>query len=130
MEHTAEVGVLAQGETLAEAYSQAALGMFSFMVELDQVQERESRDVEVTAPDREALLVAWLNELLFLFDTQGLLFRRFDVQEIREDYLKARCYGEAMDPERHRVNGIKSATYHMLEVRKNRVWHVRVVLDI
>ncbi len=131
MEHTAEVGVLAEGETLAEAFSQAALGMFSLITELDLVEERESHPVQVEGSDLEDLLVAWLNELNYLFETQGLLFRRFQVQEITETRLRAVCYGEPLDTNRHLVKlGVKSATYHMVEVKKNHTWHVRVILDI
>ena len=131
MEHTADVGVLASGDTLADVFVQAALGMVSFMSTLESIQEREVREVEVTAPDREALLVAWLNELVYLFGVEGLLFRRFEVLELDDTRLRARCHGERLDQRRHRITAeVKSATYHMLEVKKNDSWHARVILDI
>ena len=134
MEHTGEIGVLAQGGTLAEAFSEVAVGMFSFVVALDSVEEREARQVEVQAADVEALLVDWLNELLYYLDTEGFIFTRFAIEEMNDTHLKARCYGETLDPERHRFNiGPKAATYHMLEVRKDSEaseWRARVVIDI
>lgn len=131
IDHTADVGVLASGDTLADVFAQAALGMMSFMTDLESIREREVREVVVSAPDREALLVAWLNELVYLFGVEGLLFRRFEVLEVGDTHLRAQCHGERLDPTRHRVTTeIKSATYHMLEVKKNDSWHARVILDI
>ena len=131
IEHTADIGVLASGDTLADVFAQAALGMVSFMSGLESIQEREVREVEVSAPDRETLLVAWLNELVYLFGVEGLLFRRFEVLEVDDTHLRARCHGERLDRTRHRVTAeVKSATYHMLEVKKNDSWHARVILDI
>ena len=60
MDHTADVSVVAWGEDLREAFAQAALGLFALVVEIEGVREEEVRAIEVTAPDREALLVAWL----------------------------------------------------------------------
>ena len=134
LEHTGEIGILAYGRTLAQAFSQAARGMFSFMVELDYVEEREVRQVEVEGPDVEALLVAWLNELIYLFDVQELVFTRFQIQEMDDTFLKGFCYGEKLDVERHQFNiGPKAATYHMLEVKPESEasgWRARVIIDI
>jgi SHS2 domain-containing protein len=131
IDHTADVGVVAHGDTLAEVFVQAALGMVSFMSDLDAIEEREIREVEVTASDQEALLVAWLNELVYLLGVEDLLFRRFEVLEVDDTHLQARCHGERLDHARHRITTeVKSATYHMLEVKKNDSWHARVILDI
>ena len=132
VEHTADVGVLARGQTLEEAYAQAALGLTSVMADPGTIEERVEREVDVTAPDREALLVAWLNELVYLFDAHNLLFRRFEVLEVAETRLRARCHGEQVDPSRHRIRtGVKSATYHQLEVRRaGGEWRAHVILDI
>ncbi len=134
LEHTGEIGILAYGNTAVQAFSQAARGMFSFMIDLDAVEEHEVRHVEAEGPDIEALLVAWLNELIYLFDVEGLVFKSFHVQEMDDTHLKALCYGERLDVERHRFSiGPKAATYHMLEVKKESEasgWRARVILDI
>ena len=130
LEHTADVGILAQGETLAETFAQAALGMFSFMTDISQVQERQTRLVEVAAPDIESLLVAWLNELIYLFEVEELLLKGFNIQEITPTHIEALCSGESFDAVKHKVMGVKAATYHMLEVKENDSWQARVILDI
>ncbi len=131
IDHTADVGIIATGEDMAEAFAQAAQGMFSVMVEPEDVAEVEQRTVDVEAPDREALLVKWLNELLYLFDAEGLVFKRFDIQAIADTSLKATCWGERTDPKKHRFKtGVKAATYHMLQVEVGKKARIRVILDV
>ena len=130
IEHTADTGLVAYGRSLAEAFANAAYGLFSIITELNQVREVKSRPVTVTAGDVEELLFNWLNELIYVFEVEHLLFKRFDISELTEHNLKATCWGETYDPSRHQLKlGVKSATYHMLEVdgEKNRV---QVIFDV
>jgi SHS2 domain-containing protein len=130
IEHTADVGLIAYGETLAGAFASAACGMFSIIAELDAVRETESRRVEIDGDDIEGLLFEWLNSLIYLFDVDMILFRRFDIIEFDDSHLRAICYGEKYDPSRHHLKtGVKSATYHMLEVDREKN-QVQVIFDI
>ena len=130
IEHTADIGLIAYGKTLAEAFASAAYGMFSIIAELDAVQETESRRVEISEEDIEGLLFEWLNSLIYLFDVEMILFRRFDIIEFDDTHLHAICYGEKCDPSRHHLKtGVKSATYHMLEVDREKN-QVQVIFDI
>lgn len=131
IEHTADMGILARGETLAEAFAQAALGLFSSMIDLGQVRELRTHLVEAEASNVESLLVAWLNELIFAFDTEGLALKRFDIKEMTSTNIKAICFGEGFDEARHRVGpAVKAVTYHGLEIKTNGGWQARVFLDI
>ena len=130
IEHTADIGVVATGDTLAEAFASAACGLFSIITDISKVRESESRIVVVKAADIEILLFNWMNELVYIFDVYHLLFSRFDVVELTDASLKATCYGEKYDPAVHELKlGVKSATFHMLEVdrAKNRV---QLIFDV
>ena len=130
IEHTADVGLVAYGKTLAEAFANAAYGMFSIIAELKTVKEAESRRLEISEDDSEALLFEWLNRLIYFFDVEMLLFKRFDIMELNGSQLKAICYGEKYDPSRHHLKtGVKSATYHMLKVDKEKN-EVQVIFDV
>ena len=131
IEHTADTGLIAFGKDLPEAYANAAFGMFSIMADLNTVKEVETRTIEVHEEDLESLLFEWLNRLLFFFDAEMLLLKRFDIVEFEETRLKAICYGEKHDPKRHRQIkiGVKSATYHTLTVDKEK-HQVQVIFDI
>ena len=124
------MGLVAYGQTLAEAFANAAYGLFSIIAELKTVKETESRRLEISEDDPEALLFEWLNRLIYLFDVDMILLKRFDITDFDGYRLKATCYGEKYDPARHKLKtGVKAATYHLLEAdrEKNRV---RVIFDV
>jgi len=130
IEHTADIGLKAYGETLSGAFGNAALGMLSIMAEHENVSEKESRRVEVKADDIEGLLFEWLNTLLYYFDVEMLLFKRFDIIEFQDDRLVAICYGEPYDSSRHSLKmGVKSATYHQMEIDREK-YSVQVIFDV
>lgn len=133
LEHTADAGIIARGETAEELFANAALGMFSLMAELEAVRQPEERRIEVEAADREGLIVRWLTELLYYLDAEELLFSRFQVEEASETRLRARAFGERIDPERHRLHfGVKAVTRHLLEVGRDATgaYRARVLFDI
>jgi SHS2 domain-containing protein len=130
IEHTADVGLIAYGNTLAESFGNAAYGMFTIIAELGTVKETESRQLEVSDNDLEGLLFEWLNRLIYFFDVEMLLFKSFQISDLTENRLKAICYGEKYDPSRHHLKiGVKSATYHMLKVDRRKK-EVQVIFDI
>ena len=131
LNHTADVGIIAYGADIKQAFANAARGLFSLITELDDVKEVLYRDIEVTAADKESLLVEWLNELIFQFDVENIIFKRFEIIHLNNTLLKARSYGEKVDRSRHSLKtGVKAATYHMLRVNKGDGCRVQVLFDI
>ena len=129
--HTADVGIIAYGANISQAFTNAARALFSLITELDNVDEVVYRDIELIAPDQESLLVQWLNELIYLFDTENIIFKRFDISQLNSTQLKARSYGEKVDSAKHKLKtGVKAATYHMLKVDKTNGCQVQVLFDI
>ncbi len=112
-EHTADVGLHAYGSTLSELFIHAAEGMESLMVPPEQVRVLIRREIEVEGHDLVSLLIAWLNEFIFLFDTEYILFRTFEIEGLTETYLKGWASGEAYDAQRHALSSaIKAVTWH------------------
>ena len=129
--HTADVGIIAYGADIEQAFANAARALFSLITELDDVAEVVYRDIELIAPDEESLLVEWLNELIYLFDAENIIFKRFDISRLDNTQLKARSYGEKVDSSKHRLKtGVKAATYHMLKIDKGDGCKVQVLFDI
>lgn len=117
IEHTADVGLVARGGDMRELFVNAGLGMLSLMVDLDGVEPREERQIEIRARDREGLLVRWLTELLYFLDAEEMLFRRLEIEELSDIHLRGRALGERIDRERHRLHfGVKAVTRHLLEI--------------
>lgn len=131
-DHTGDVGVMVYGATLPELFAHAAEALFHIMTVPRSVRENEARRVSLEAGGLEVLLVAWLNEFLYLFDTESLLFKNFDVLRVDETSLDAIARGETYDPQRHRIHTtIKAVTHHQLRIRRERgVWKTRIVFDI
>ena len=130
--HMADVAFRIRGESLAEIYINAAEAMTATMADRRRLRLKETRHIEVEAPDREALLVSWLNYLLYLYDVEGFLGRLFEIVELREERLRATARGEIFDPERHEAKtAVKAATYHHLEITpRNHSWQATVILDL
>jgi SHS2 domain-containing protein len=132
IDHTADVGIIAYGADVKELFSNAALALFSLITEPESIEEKLQRGLEISSEDRDSLLVEWLNELIYLFDAEHILFSKFEIEELSRNQLKATCYGEKIDPSKHRIRtGIKAATYHMLEVdRDNNGYKAQIIFDV
>ncbi len=131
-EHTADVGLHAYGSTLSELFIHAAQGMESLMVSPDQIRIQTSRDVVVEGHDSLSLLIAWLNELILLFDTEYLLFCQFEIESLSETHLKGRALGEPYDAERHELSSaIKAVTWHEAAIEQTGdEYKARIIFDI
>ena len=130
--HTADMGLRVRARDLNSLYADAARGLFSMMVEnLDQVRPVQRKVYQIAGDERDYLLLDWLNELLFTFDTERLLLAQFDVH-VQPSGLSATCHGEPLDTRRHRVDHeIKAITYHGLKVEQTGDgWLAEVIVDV
>lgn len=116
IEHTADVGIRAYGKTASELFAAAAEGLFSLIADPREVEPKGEVEIRLKAEDQPKLLVAWLSELLFLHETQHLLFAKFEVR-VRGTSLRANAWGETIDKRKHELKlAIKAVTYHRLSV--------------
>lgn len=134
LEHTADVGILARGADLGEAFENAALGMFDIISDVDKIEAIGEYDVMLSSPDLEQLLVDWLSELLFIHTVKRVLFAVFEVKIIQEGgqwSVKGKALGENYDPEKHPYDTeIKAVTHHMLEIKEDNGFEIKVLFDI
>jgi len=100
-------------------------------VNIDRISPTEKRDLSVSAPDIELLLVEWLNALLALSDVERMVFKRFKVK-IDGTLLSGTAWGEGLDHSRHEPKvEVKGATYHMLRVsRDDARYTAQCVVDV
>ena len=132
IEHTADIAIKAYGTNLSEAFGNAAKGMFDIITDESEIESTGQYDIRLEAPDLEQLLVDWLSELLFLNTSQNLVFGFFKVElDEEKKRLVGHVFGEKYNISKHKAGvEIKAVTYHMLEVRNNRPYHVQVLFDI
>jgi len=132
IEHPSDVGFEVYGDTLEELYANAAIAMYSFMTDLDEIAEDVERAIVLNSEDLYSLMFDWLDELIFLFDSESLVMRSFDIAIDESNFsILGTCKGGKFDPSRHESGIIiKAVTYNMMEVKKNEEWSARVVLDV
>ncbi len=123
LEHTADTYIAAHGTTIEEAFGNAALAMFETMTDTDKVKPIIKETFEVEAEDEYALLYSWLEALLVKFETENMLFSKFEVTCIKDNKdsfkLTAIAWGEKFDPDKHPQKvGVKAITYHQMEIIK------------
>ncbi|MGQ3683881.1 MAG: archease [Candidatus Loosdrechtia sp.] len=131
-DHTADIGFYAFGDTLPELFLNAALALFTIITDLSKVEEKTEYRLEITGIDREQLLVKWLNELLYLHDTENLLFKGFYITGMGDNHLNAIVRGEVFTEGKHFIlTGVKAVTYHNLSItQEDHQWKARIIIDL
>jgi SHS2 domain-containing protein len=133
LDHTADIGLEVRGPTLKKLFENAAAGFYALLVKSDDVRTRHTVELSIRAHDTEALLVHFLQELNYLYQTQRLVGSHVEVQDLEERALHALVNGETLDPQRHTVlRDIKAVTYHGLTLKKIRKksWKATVLFDV
>ncbi len=130
LEHTADVGLRARGRTMAEAFEHAADGMGAILGLAPSDAPPAEVRVSLRADDRAALLVEWLEELLFLAEARGVCVTRTEVREIDDTALEASAWVvPRADP--GAPVAVKAATYHRLAVEPGPGgWIATVFFDV
>jgi SHS2 domain-containing protein len=131
-EHTADLGLRVRAADLDTLFAEAGAALFAAVVEeLGSVEPRQRVDVHVDGDERAFLLFDWLRELLYRFDSEHLLFGRFEVH-VGESGLDGSAWGEPLDPVRHALaHEVKAITYHGLRVEQTSDgWLAEVIVDI
>ncbi|MDJ0926503.1 MAG: archease [Gammaproteobacteria bacterium] len=130
--HGADIGVRGRGATLAEAFENAALALTAVITDPESVRARTAIEIACAAPDRELLLVDWLNAVVFEMATRQMLFARFDVT-INNHSLAAKAFGEPVCRERHHpAVEVKGATLTGLAVRQlaDNAYSAECIVDV
>jgi SHS2 domain-containing protein len=125
-------GIRAFGKSLEDLFMNTTAGMYSLIADSGSVSPRKSIEIESRGDSLEGLLVSWLNELIFQFDTYGFIGGEVRIQELHDSLIKATVAGEDFDPEKHgRGLLLKAATYHRLKIEKrDGHWEAVVIFDI
>jgi SHS2 domain-containing protein len=132
LEHTADIGIRAFGETLGELFANAAWGVQDIAFDAGAIQPHTTFQLSAAGEDTESLLVNWLNEVIFYVDARHTGFSDFDVRFPSEGTVAATAWGEKRDLRKHPARlVVKAATYHLLRVaERNDGWMAEVYLDI
>ena len=139
LEHTADVGLKAYGQTLPELFANAARGMIALALEPPVVSEVEPQEVRPSqcrllsarGEDLEELLVHFLSEILYAVDAEGWYFSEFRIGTLEPTAIEAEGWGERGERSAHRRVAVKAVTYHQVSVEQTAEgWEAVVYFDI
>jgi SHS2 domain-containing protein len=132
LSHTGDMGMLAYGRDVPELFAHAAWAMFDLMSDTTLIRPMQTMVISLEGSDREDLLVRWLSELLYLYDTQRFLYCRATFTTLEPTRLVATVQGEPFDDTRHPIDTeIKAVTYHQIAVTQvEGRWQARVIFDL
>lgn len=126
--HTADLALRIEAHTLEDLFRAAALGMADLAGESNPNAPGTAVTIALDAGDVEALLIDWLNELLYLGHETQCLFLSFQFEALTMTQLRGSAVGF---PVVQQKTYIKAATYHNLTVRHDQGQFVtEVVLDV
>jgi SHS2 domain-containing protein len=131
-DHTADVGIEAFGSDAGAALANAGLGLAAVVLGRDPraLRPQAEMTVEVEAPDREALVVAFLSELLWRLERDGLLWISGGV-EVEEGRARGKGNAVRLGAKHGAGVEVKAVTYHELRFEPAPGgWRIRVILDI
>ncbi len=131
----ADIAYEAYGKDLNEVFENAAMAIFELMADLKTVEAKEKVEFELEHEKLDNLLYDFLSEILYLKDSEYMVFKSVKVLIVHEDKIHkviATLEGEEINPEKqHLENDIKAVTMHMFElVKTGEGYKARVVVDI
>ncbi len=116
IEHTADWAIRVRARNLAGLFAGAAQGMFGLLTDLSRVTPDRDFAIELQAIDVETLLIDWLNELLYLAETHGIVFADFSIHDLSVNG-GARLWGQARGGRPDALfKEIKAATFSGLSI--------------
>jgi SHS2 domain-containing protein len=133
---TADIAFEATGRDLPELFAAAADATMNVMIDnLDVIESRETRQIELSGDKIDMLLFDFLQELIYFKDAKRLLLRARETQIDQKGetyFLKAKVAGEQLDDTRHQQRAdVKAVTLHGFCVEKqDGGWKAKVLLDI
>ncbi len=132
IDHTADIGIKVRGKTLEKLFNNAAVAMFDIMAKPFPLPAKavvKRFRITVKAQDRTELLIRWLNELLFLSETQKIIFSHLKFKKFSDTGLEAQAQGIARKHFAMQVE-IKAVTYHELMIEEKNGFEAQVIFDV
>jgi SHS2 domain-containing protein len=128
VEHTADMALRVRGRDMAELFTNAAAGMFDLLVGQANIAPILRREVTITGPDYETLLVGWLSRLLYFHELNDEAYSRFSIQSLSPTELRAIAEGANSVPTK---KTIKAVTFHDLAIHPTpNGYEATIVFDV
>jgi SHS2 domain-containing protein len=132
--HTADGKFQAFGQTMEEAFANAALATASLMWDWSKIEKRVKLSVKVHGKDLEQLLSKFLGEIIYLLEIKKFLLSlvsEIKIGQKEEGYfLNALFVGDKLSDQYEIYGNVKAITYNEMKIEKNDHITVQVVVDM
>ena len=132
-EHTADAGIEVETASLPEAFSEVSLAFTEIVTGGNLPQSKHSHDIKLESTELDSLLVKFISDLIFLFDTKDFLVSsaKVEIKVAPHFVLKGTLFGDTYDQSKHGYGvEIKAVSYHLLEVIAGPPSKIKVILDL
>ena len=132
LDHPADIGIEVEGNSLDELFVNAASGTTSLMIDLSEISTKIKKGINLKGRNIEELFTNWLDEIIYLFDTEGFLAKNIVIETLHTTSLQATLEGEKYDSTKHEIKlYLKAVTYHQLEIKQTKEgWEAKVFFDV
>ena len=132
LDHPADIGIEIKGKSLEDLFINAALGTTSLIIEQHEISANTKKEINLKGNDMEDLFIKWLDEVIYLFDTEGFLIKNVHVETLRATSLHTILQGEKYSKAKHEIKlYLKAVTYHQLEIKQTKDrWKAKVFFDV
>ena len=132
-EHTADAGIEVEADSLPEAFHEVSLAFTEIVTGGNLPQSKLSHDIELESTDLDSLLVKFISDLIFLFDSDDFLVTstKVEITSASPFALKGTLFGDTYDQSEHGYGvEIKAVSYHLLEIVLGPPSKIKVILDL
>lgn len=132
LEHTADIKFKVFGKTVEEIFENSVLAISDFMTKGKKIDNKLKKEIEISGKDYEKIFYLFIDELIFLLDTQGFIASnaKIKIDKNKNIKLKAILFGENAKKYKH-LDSIKSATYSEMYIKKIKTgWEAQAVVDV
>ena len=133
LEHATDALIEVKAKTLEEAFMVAGKSVVETIIDLDNIQEIEEKNIKVKGRNLLNLLYNWLEEIVTITITDGFAIRNFSVsiKKNKECQIISKISGEKLDLKKHNFKiEIKSPTFHLMEIKENDEIIMQYLLDL
>ncbi len=131
LEHTADVGIRARGGSLEELFEQATFGLLDIQGTWVPDEQGDGLSIELEAPDVGALLVDWLDEVIYVHDARDALVSAVELRKVSASRASGVLTLVPRGDRRPMGTAVKAATFHRLKVvQDGDEWLAEVYVDV
>jgi len=131
LEHTADAKFRAYGKTLSEAFENAAYAMEEVITDYTKVKPLIKKTISVESENKEALLYDFLEQFIFLLDSENFILNKIEKIKIKDNKLTAEIVGDNKIDDYDIKTSIKAVTYQEMFIKQEKnQFVVQVIVDI